>query len=104
LERDNGQTPRNLKGPLVRKLPMFFCNTERTDGMEWIRAEDAPDIIKKGQQVLFQQLNWREPHVIPFDPNYDRSSRACGGFFYMPFDWPKGPDMDHSLPLRDNPK
>lgn len=70
---------------------------------KWFRAEDAPDFIFEGAMVLKQYVEWNEPIVERFDPNYDRRTHACGGFFFMPFSWPKGPEMDHSLPYRTEP-
>ena len=67
--------------------------------VNWIRAEDAPDHIKPGRQVLMQSIDGL-PQVTRFDPNYDRRTWACGGVFFAEFDWPPGPEMDHSLPDR----
>lgn len=70
---------------------------------KWIRAEDAPDVFKKGQKVLFQNTFWDRPEVSYFDPNYDRRSLACKGFFFMLWEWPEGPEINHDLPDRIEP-
>lgn len=59
--------------------------------VNWIKAEDAPDRIPAGAKVLMMRPEWSEPVVQRFNPNYDRSAKACGRIYFAEFEWPEGP-------------
>jgi len=61
---------------------------------KWIKAEDAPDFIPDGAQIWIQKPEWKYPEMGILKKGYDRRSEACGGYFYMLFEYPEPPKYE----------